>query len=277
MSRKSLSIHLIRVILAVAILAATGFLRVPTAYAGDGDDNDETYPEAGAVGMGDYNNDGDYKDDNDLQYAVQSAYEFYFELCYYGPGWTPRFCETGMSAHEEQFKRESYGGLDSTHADACDICWFQGHSNDWAKPQLTLSFVNTAYDDKFLEYFEARWGDWDAEWMLIHTCKLFHSDYRYYWSAARYCHLICSASTNMLDSNDGEVVAERLIDSGANDVAYTVKSSWFYGLNWRQHFVTLYVMGENQECGNDYIWGQGQVCADPPRDTTYYYWTYFCW
>jgi hypothetical protein len=276
MSRKRLSIYLIRVVVVVAILAATGLLGVPSVYGGGGDDNDETYPEVGVVGMGDYNDDGDYKDSNDLQYAVQSAKGFYYELRYVA-GWSREFYEMDSDVYERYFKREICGGEDSEYADACDICWFQGHSNDWAEPQLTLSFVETGEDDKYLEYWEARWGDWDAEWMLIHTCKLFHSDWRSYWSLARHCHLICSAKTDMWDSNDGESVGERLIDSGANDVAYTVKYSWFYGLNWRQHFVTLYVMGENQECGNDYIWGQGQVCDDPPRDSTYYYWTYFCW
>jgi len=267
---------LIRVVVVIAILVATGLLGVPSVYGGSGDDNDTTYPEVGAAGMGDYNNDGDYKDSGDLKYAVSSAYGFKDEL-HDEAGWTTRYYKTNNNVYEEHFKKESYGGVDYSYADACDICWYQGHSNDWAKPQLTLSFVNTAHDDKYLEYKEARWGDWDAEWMLIHTCKLFHSDWRSYWSAARYCHLICSASSNMWDSNDGRSVAELLIDSGPGDVAYTVKYSWFHGIDLRQWFVSLYVMGENQQCGSDYIWGQGQVCADPPRDSTYYYWTYFCW
>lgn len=277
MSRKRLSIHLIRVVVVVAILAATGLLGVPTVYAGGGDNNDETNPQVGAVGLGDYNNDGDYKDSNDLYYAVESAKGFWHEI--YWAGWWSygSWIRWDERAYEEYFKREVCGGLDSSYADGVDICWFQGHSNDWAvEDELVLSFIDETHDDEYLEHWEARWGDWDAEWMLIHTCKLFHSDYRSYWSLARRCHLICSASSNMWDSDDGERVAELLIDSGSSDVAYTVKYSWFHGLDWHQHFVTLYVMGENKDCGNDYIWGQGPVCADPPRDSTYYYWWYFC-
>ncbi|MFO7774108.1 MAG: DUF6345 domain-containing protein [Dehalococcoidia bacterium] len=271
--------------LVVALLAATGLLGAPTVHAGDGDYNDETNPSVGAVGLGDYNGDGDYKDAGDLYYAVQSATGFYNYL-YDNAGWdsNENFRRFDNAAWEKHLKRHDYdyGGWDILYADDVDICWFQGHSasvwDGFGSYHHALSFIDTTHDDKYLQYWEAKWGDWDLEWMFIHSCKILSDENRGWWARARNgIHLICGAKTMMQDRNDGGNVADYLIDDGLFDWARTVKWSWFHGCDIRQSSaVTLCVIGETHECGDDYIWGQGPVCADPPRDSTYNVWTYYC-
>jgi hypothetical protein len=265
MRRKRLSIHLIRVVLVVSILAATGLLETSIVYADDGDES------VGAEGLNEYS--------SPLVNPVLSANVFYYYLrlysCY---AQSDSFFKQDNYAHEEHFKMATYGGIDYNWVDDVDICWFQGHSNP-NKPDQALSFIDTTHDDKFLEYWEAKWGDKDLEWMFIHSCKILSDENRRWWAWARNgIHLICSAKTIMQDRNDGGRVADYLIDdAGWLDWAHTVKWSWFHGCDAHQSSaVTLCVIGETHECGDDYIWGQGSVCDDPQRDSTYNVWTYYC-
>jgi len=275
MNRKLFSIHLVRVVLVVSMLAATGLLGTSTVYADDYDDS------VGAVGLGDYNGDGDYEDSGDLDYAVESAEGFYDYLrlysCY---DCSDSFFRRDNYAWEKFFKRDdgSYGGWDFMYADDVDICWFQGHSSA-AKPHQALSFIDTTHDDEYLECSEAKWGDWDLEWIFLHTCEILSDANRPYWAWARNgIHLICGAKTLMQDRLDGANVADYLVDDpGLLDWAHTVKDSWFYGCDLHQSSaVTLCVIGETHECGDDYIWCEGSVCDDPTRDSTYNVWTYYC-
>jgi len=277
MSRKPFSIHLIRVVLVVSILAATGLLGTSTVYADDGDES------VGAAGLGDYNGDGDYKDSGDLDYAVESAEGFYDYLRLYSCfECSDSFFKRDNYARESHFKRDDYGGLDYMYADDVDICWFQGHSSKLYTPHHALSFIyyeEPDKEDKYLECSEAKWGDWDLEWMFIHSCKILSDYNRPYWAWARNgIHLICGAKTLMQDRNDGGNVADYLVDDyGLFDWAHTVKWSWFHGCDLHQSSaVTLCVIGETHECGDDYIWCEGTVCDDPQRDSTYNVWTYYC-
>jgi hypothetical protein len=269
MSRKHFSIHLIRVVLVVSILAATGLLGTSTVYADDGDES------VGAEGLNDYTN-------PPLYHAVESAKGFYDHLyddsCY---ECSDSFFEQDDDARESHFKRDDYGGKDYKYADDVDICWFQGHSSKLYTPHHALSFIHYEdpdKEDKYLQYWEAEWGDKDLEWMFIHSCKILSDENRGYWARARNgIHLICSAKTTMQDRKDGARVACWLTDDSLFDIAFPVKLSWFYGCDYRQSSaVTLCVIGETHECGDDYIWCEGTVCDDPQRDSTYNVWTYYC-
>jgi hypothetical protein len=281
MSSKPFSIHLIRVVLVVSILAATGFLRVSTVYALP-DHDDENHPAVGVAGLGDYNGDGDYDDYGDLpRVVVDSAVAFYNKLKSGGyciwPAWASCFCSEDEDAHEEHFKEYSWGGKDVYWADDVDICWWQGHS---AVPNVheALSFVDTTHDDKYLEHDDARWGDYDLEWMLIHSCSILADDNLDAWGQAFHgLHLLCGGQSDMYAANDGSHVANRLIDDGWWDYPWTVKDAWFYGVDCGQPpWVILAILGESPECGNDFIWRQGPVCDDPPVDGTLSFWTWTC-
>jgi len=266
-------------LLVVAILAASRLLVTEMVYAGGGDSNDETNPSVGAVGMNNY-------DRKPLNNAVKSASGFY-NYIYNNAGWDSweNFLKLDNAVYEKYFKRHDYdyGGWDILYADDVDICWFQGHSASvqdiFGNYYRALSFIDEEHDDKYLQYWEAKWGDWDVEWMLIHACKILSDHNRPKWTYARKgVHLICGAKSIMHDRNDGGNVADYLIDDfGWWDYAHTVKWSWFHGCDINQSSdVTLCIIGENHECGDDYIWGQGPVCADPVRDSTYNVWTYYC-
>jgi hypothetical protein len=273
-------------LMVVAILAASGLLGASMVYATSKDYNDATNPSVGAVGLGDYNQDGDYYDTpDDLRYAVSSATGFYTWL--YSRGWNSyeTFFFADNEACERYFKRHDagYGGVDIYYADGVDICWFQGHSALVGYPGLhhALSFINTMHDDKYLEWFEAKWGDWDLEWMFLHTCKILSDEnwnWIYWQCALSGIHLICGAATTMHDCRDGPSVASLLTKDSYYDEARSVKYSWFHGCDYRQASdVLLRVMGGSYECGNDYIWGQGPVCADPPPPGDYSpLWEYYC-
>jgi hypothetical protein len=269
MSRKRLSIHLIRVVLVVSVLAATGLLGTSTVYADDGDES------VGAAGLNDYIL---------VYHAVESAEGFYDYLidnsCY---DCDDSYFMQDEDVYEEHFKKSAYGGLDYLYADDVDICWFQGHSASvkdiYGNYHHALSFIEDDYDDEYLEYWEAEWGDKDIEWMLIHSCKILSDENRGWWAWARNgIHLICGAKTTMHDRNDGGNVADFLVDDpGLFDWAHTVKDSWFEGCDLHQSDdVILCVIGETHECGDDYIWCEGEVCDDPQRDSTYNVWTYYC-
>lgn len=119
---------------------------------------------------------------------------------------------------------------------------------------------------------EAEWGDYDLEWIGLDCCLAGTSDFSSSFNGA---HLILGFSTTAYDSDLGSHWADYLVDSGANDIAYTVKNSWFYGADIDQPNGKIgKVMGETSSCGNDYIWGQGTVIADPSVDGSFTSWTY---
>jgi len=281
MSSKHFSIHLIRVVLLISILVATLFLRVPTVYAIEWDD--ENRPAVGVAGIGDYNHDGDYNDTGDLpRVVVDSAVAFYDKLvsdsayCRYPASWDC-FCSEDDDAHEKHFKEYSYGGLDTYWADDIDICWWQGHS---AIPDTheALAFCLGSQDDRFLEHSDAKWGDYDLEWMLIHSCSILADDNLDAWGQAfNGLHLMCGAQTVMYAANDGHRVANYYVSDHSWDYPWTVKYGWFFGVDCGQPSgVILCILGESPECGNDYIWRQGTVCDDPPVDGTKYMWNWYC-
>lgn len=131
-------------------------------YAGGGDYDDLNHPEVGAVGLGDYNQDGDYNDvPTDLRYAVASARAFYYWLYYRGWNNQQTFFFTDDYTYERDFKRDdgAYGGEDFKFADYVDICWFQGHSAPvWADHQALDLIAAEENGDTLLEWFGGKVG-----------------------------------------------------------------------------------------------------------------------
>jgi hypothetical protein len=105
--------------------------------------------------------------------------------------------------------------------------------------------------------------------MFLHTCSILSDEnwnWIYWQCALNGVHLICGAATHMHDyGDDGYHVAGLVTKDSLFDEAHTVKYSWFHGCDVHQTSdIVLRVMGATYECGDDYIWGQGPVCADPP-------------
>jgi hypothetical protein len=61
-------------------------------------------------------------------------------------------------------------------------------------------------------------------------------------------------------------------------ISRIIKQSWENAIDMTHGTgITLRTIGENQACGNDYIWGSGSVISDPSVDAfTYDEWFYNC-
>jgi hypothetical protein len=276
-----------------------------------GDDNDAASPEVGVEWIVHY----DDPDLNDLPYADDSAEGFYNILG--SVGWTQRFDRGDNDAWERDFKRNDPGwnGADNSESpgrrgvDSVDIAWFQGHGGGSPEDGGGDLIFNVAQDDTDLQSYnydrldqwnengpqdEARWGDWDLEWIFLHACYSlktgplhdesggYKGNYDFGW-ALNGIHLICGF-INIANwgwaSYDGEYVAHYLIDDPDDpyDLPYKVKLAWFMGENDAQPGETnLRVIGETDTCGEDYIWGQGTVCADPAVNEYLSSWYFDCY
>lgn len=255
------------VILSISLLILNILFLGQVAFAGDGDDNDANNPEFG----------GEYTNEDQLDEGDDSLQGLFFKLRDEADWSDDSFVHGTIWAFEEHFKEDNLGGEDESKIDAVDLAMFQGHSIT-VNGVRALSFVDTTHDDKYLEYDEALWGDYDLEWIYIHACSVL-SDYDspYWYDAFNGIHLICGAENTMYDGDCGVHIGDLLVDDGWWDWARTVKDSWFQGCDYNQpSTVDLRVLGETSTCGSDYIWGQGSVCADPTPDSVIYQWDYDC-
>lgn len=241
---------------AALIIVLSVMALMPCANAGTGDDNDASYPEVGVEWVNDYT-----LPLLDLDQCDDSANGLYNRLG--NIGWTKRFNKGDSDAKAAHFE---YANHDSTYIDAVDIALYAGHGS-----QNKLD-ISTVWEKVY--YDEALWGDYDLEWIGLDCC---YAGSHYFAYPLNGVHLICGFSTTANDYDNGKHWADYLINDGGDDVAYKVKDAWFYGMDVHHGSgTTLRVNGENADCGNDYIWGQGSVIADPPVDDYYVYWTYNC-
>ena len=241
---------------AVTTVLLVTLAAMSNAIAGSGDDNDASYPEVGVEWVNDYT-----YPYSDLSNCDDSANGLYNRLG--NIGWTKRFNKGNSNAKATHFES---AGQDSSYIDAVDIALYSGHGHS---NRLDIS---TVWEKVY--YNEAQWGDYDLEWIGLDCC---YAGSSYFAHPLNGIHLICGFSTTASDFDNGKHWADYLIDDGAGDDAYTVKNSWFYGMDVHHGAgTTLRVNGENADCGTDYIWGQGSVITDPPVDGSYTYWTYNC-
>jgi hypothetical protein len=100
-------------------------------------------------------------------------------------GHTVRFDWRGMNAWEQDFKKTSAGGSDSSYVDAVDAQWYTGHGSAGG-----ITFKNTAHQDGSITPSDARWGDNDnLEWMQLESCEVLRdttgtNDYFARWAPA---------------------------------------------------------------------------------------------
>ena len=199
---------------------------------------------------------------SDLPNSDDSAIAFYTRLG--GAGWTQKFNNGNDDAEEEHFE---YDGLDYTYIDGVDIAWYQGHGEN-TKLMLSTVWEHVHFQD------EIEWGDSDLEWIALHSCNSTEIPENFKGSPydLNGVHLICGFATKAFNyAADGDNFAEKLLEGK------TVKDAWFEAID-KTHGTgtTLKVIGENEDCENDHIWGQGSVIADPPVDEYYSEWTHEC-
>ncbi len=229
---------------------------------------DDSVSELGADWIGHY-------DDMPTIPSWQPTYGFVDKLV--SAGWQKNFLWEDDTAYESDFKRDDSGGEDHIWVDAVDIAWFAGHGNGG---ELYFNYGQSE-EDRVLKSFyldrlpgdhplayqdEARWGDQDLEWIFLFSCNTLQrydgtkggSDFGWALNGA---HLVCGAVDKMwVQYDDGFHVARYLVDYD-----WKVVDSWFWGCNVHQPAGRmLRVIGENEACGDDHIWGHGWVSQDPP-------------
>ncbi|MBN1762152.1 MAG: hypothetical protein JW878_03595 [Methanomicrobia archaeon] len=238
------------------ILAVSSVVLMSCATAGTGDDNDATSPEVGIEWVTDYS-----WPHSDLPNSDDSAKAFYNGLG--SAGWTRKFDKGNTNTKEEHFQHD---GQDSTYIDGVDIAWYQGHAQN---NRLELSTYT-----KWVSFFnEIEWGDHDLEWIALHGCHSTEKPDRFKGShyGLNGVHLICGFTTSSLNCVDGGNFADNLLDGE------TVKDAWYHAIDETHGSdYTVRIIGENSACGNDHIWGEGSVIADPTVNSGYTTWTYSC-
>ena len=117
-------------------------------------------------------------------------------------------------------------------------------------------------------------GDHDLEWIALHSCHSTKSPGNF--KGSHYgldgVHLICGFKTSGINrAADGTNFANRLLS------AEKVKDAWYHAIDETHGSgYTVRIIGENSNCGNDKVWKEGFVTADPTVDSSYSSWTYNC-
>ena len=174
-------------------------------------------------------------------------------------------------AWERDFKDPSYGGADQQYADNVDLTYYYGHGNPDG-----FTFEGP-YDDGFLHRTEAKWGNRDAEWLIIEACSVLALNsggkgFAQRWgSAFDGLHQILSYENTVYDvPGRGHILAKKLL--GKKIAWFTLKprkvrQSWVETATWVQPTkVNWAVMGPVKDGEfanyNDYFHGRGKVSAD---------------
>jgi hypothetical protein len=249
--------------LLIVILAICTLCFAQPVVAGSADDSDSTSPEVGAEWV------EDYPVEPDLTQCNESVAGLTNNLMSHG--WTRKYFFGNEGAWEEDFAKASVGGTDYLYADAVDLVAFSGHG-------CTDGFeFSVDHDYQFMVALRASWGDGDLEWIFLDSCSSNNNEGYYYWftNAFNGLHLLCGWNGDCADFDNCNHVDDMLIDDGWWDVAYTVRTSWLEGAHYHQPWNSTAVTGETSACGNDYIWKQGSVVADPTHDSTCTRWTHF--
>ncbi len=113
-------------VLLVVVLAVGTLCFAQPVLAGSADDNDSTSPDVGGEWVEDYS--GTQSGLGNLTQTQESVTGLINKLTSYS--WYQRFNWGNSAAWEEDFKKVSSGGTDTTYADAVDLVVFSGHSSE---------------------------------------------------------------------------------------------------------------------------------------------------
>jgi hypothetical protein len=189
-------------------------------------------------------------------------------------GHTTSFDFRGMSAWEEDFKKASAGGTDSSYADSVDAMWYTGHGSSGG-----FTFKNTTHDDGWIVPSDADWGNSNLEWMQLESCQVLRdttgtNDYFGRWGGAiNGLHMLNGFHTNAycVGGGTGGRFAEYLFPQTFLGItirpALTVRNAWAQmAFDKEPSGVVFRSMGNIGAGGvwnfSDYFWGQGATGPD---------------
>ncbi|MBP2145075.1 hypothetical protein J2129_000529 [Methanofollis sp. W23] len=178
-------------------------------------------------------------------------------------GWTRKFNKGDASTSESHF--EYFNGGDRNYIDGVDIAFFQGHGSD---QHINLG---TYGKDVFFRS-EIEWGDYDLEWIALHSCSGTKEPGNFKGShyGLNGVHFICGFETTSYNyAEDGPSFAERLLDSE------NVPIAWYHAMDETHPSGSrVQMVADDNSVWDDRIWGQGSVASDPPVDEHWCAWSY---
>jgi len=179
-------------------------------------------------------------------------------------GWSQKFLWGDSNAWEDDWKDVTKGGGDKNYADAVDVAFWEGHGS----PGCLCLF---SPDDTCVSYDDARWGDWNAEWILAHSCSVLADDHLSDWAykACGYgAHGMCSHKTTCNACNAGDRMAQLLV------AGWTFKDAWFQQHIEKQYTGCTARVIATDRTKNDKLWNHGGMAVpDPVHGDLWYVWT----
>jgi hypothetical protein len=245
-------------------LSSTASVSLPD----DGDASAESVPGGGgfgtlAIGPTDV---GIEQTVDEWQCAQDSAIGFKNVMASHGI--STAFDWRGWAAFEKDFKDVTKGGWDTTYVDNVDAQWYTGHGSP-----SSFTFKSSV-DDKWVTPSDAKWGDWDLEWLQLESCQVLADtsgthDYFSRWGGTMDgLHILNGFHTNAHCINGG---------TGGRFAEYLF-GAWYRGpLTVRQAWAQMAIDKEPsgdvyRSMGNigpswvtnigDYFWGQGPTGPD---------------
>jgi hypothetical protein len=174
----------------------------------------------------------------------------------------------GWAAFEKDFKDVSLGGWDTTYVDNVDAQWYTGHGSPGS-----FTFKSSV-DDKWITPSDARWGDWDLEWMQLESCQVLadtsgtHNYFSRWGGTMDGLHILNGFHTNAycVGGGTGGRFAEYLFPTWWRG-ALTVRQAWAQmAIDKEPNGVVYRSMGNIAGNGatniGDFFWGQGPTGPD---------------
>jgi hypothetical protein len=179
----------------------------------------------------------------------------------------------GWAAFEKDFKDVSKGGWDTTYVDNVDAQWYTGHGSAGG-----FTFKSSV-DDTSVVPADARWGNWDLEWLQLESCQVLRDtngswDYFNRWGPTMDgLHVLNGFHTNAycVGGGTGGTFASYLFPWKFLGItlrpALTVRNAWASMAIDKEPSGVVYRSMGNIGAGGvtnigDYFWGQGPVGPD---------------
>jgi hypothetical protein len=182
------------------------------------------------------------------------------------------------AAYEKDWKREEVGGWEDDWVDTMDLGYFSGSMKKKDGDTCFYFEVDDQEDSRLRPHDHGDvWESWgfendssdggDLEWVVAQTGKLFEEhENRSEWSDAMWgLHLLCSWSTQKDDVDMGTPFGNDLVGDNDSDSPLKIKQAY-----WNAADAThpsgrkLYILGENYDMGEDYIWDQASGPGEDP-------------
>ena len=182
-------------------------------------------------------------------------------------------------AWETDFKASTAGGDDTHFSDDVDMTFFTGHANN------NSFLVSSSHGDNNIVSGDPRWGDRDAEWIVIAACGPLQvsSTLTTRWGPAfQGMHALLGYATNSADTAaEGSTLVNYMKGFRFLNIqllpAQTVVVSWLAtGIDIQGGSVTIGAMGPIRDDGvtnmNDFFWNSGSVGPDIPASRNNGFW-----